>query len=64
MTKQHGGARDGAGRKPGMKRKKVMITIPLDLIDKLDQVGNKSATVEAALYKYFNEQAIPPKPTS
>lgn len=56
MNKQHGGKRDGAGRKPGIKRKNINVTIPLDLIEKLDQAGNKSATVEIALYKYFGDQ--------
>ena len=54
MTKQHGGKRDGAGRKAGIKRKNLNVTIPLELHEKLDQVGHKSAVVEAALYKYFS----------
>lgn len=54
MAKQHGGARDGAGRKPGVTKKATTVNLSLETLERLNQMKNKSAVVEAALVAYFN----------
>lgn len=51
----HGGARKGAGRK-NHDKVRITATITKSLGDKLAREANKSAVVEVALEKYYEDK--------
>jgi len=54
LARKHGGKREGAGRKKGVAKKKVNLSLTLEAVEKLDKCENKSATINKLIVDNLN----------
>ncbi len=57
----HGGSRPGAGRKKGPPVKRVALTLPVDLLDRIDKLAYSTTEGRSAYIAMLLEKALKQK---